>query len=102
MVTRSIMTSCFYSMFINTGLMLMITNANFENTVLSFIPIRRDFNDFTPDWYRVIGASMQTTMLIAAFMPYFSFGIAFTLKRLTIIKDRGLFSKKLKTKMLTL
>jgi len=34
------MTSCFYSMFVNTGLMLMLTNANFEKTVLSWIPIR--------------------------------------------------------------
>lgn len=102
MVSRSIMTSCFYSIFINTGLMLMITNANFENTILSFIPIKREFNDFTPDWYRVIGSSLQTTMLIAAFMPYFTMMIAYALKRFAIIKDRGLCTKGLKTKMLTL
>ena len=36
----SLMTTIFYSQFINTGLVLLLANANFEHTPLSFIPLR--------------------------------------------------------------
>ena len=35
-----VMTLIFLSQFINTGILLEISNANFENTPLSFIPVR--------------------------------------------------------------
>jgi hypothetical protein len=71
-VDRDIMVAIFYSIFINTGLILSLTNANFKQTPLRYvIPIHNDFNDFSSDWYQVVGTAMVDTMLIAAFTPYF-------------------------------
>lgn len=50
-----IMTTIFYSQFVNTGLLLMITNANFENTPLELLTFRNSFPDYTSDWYLVVG-----------------------------------------------
>jgi hypothetical protein len=102
-VTMEIMTACFSSMFINTALIQVIASANFRNTILWFIPIRNHYNDFVSDWYVVIGSSLQTTMLVTAFMPYLMCIISFSLKQLSIFKDRGYqFSNKLATNMLTI
>ena len=66
------MVAIFYSIFVNTGLILSLTNANFKNTPLRYvIPIYNEFNDFSSDWYQVVGTAMVDTMLIAAFTPYF-------------------------------
>ena len=50
-----IMTFIFISQYINTALLLMLTNANFEDTPLSFIPINNGFADFSGDWYVLVG-----------------------------------------------
>ena len=84
-----IMTTCFYTMFVNTAMIQVLSSANFEKTVLRWIPIRNHFNDFVSDWYVVIGTSLQTTMLVTAFMPYVSFCIGYTTKTLFKFKDRG-------------
>ena len=39
-VTMTIMTFVFYSQYLNTGLILLLTNANFMYTPISFLPIR--------------------------------------------------------------
>lgn len=66
------MVAIFCSIFVNTGLILSLTNANFKNTPLRYvIPIYNEFNDFNSDWYQVVGTAMVDTMLIAAFTPYF-------------------------------
>ena len=41
-------------------------------------------------------------MLVAAFMPYVGFIIAFSVRKYALVKDRGLCQSGLKTKMLTL
>ena len=46
-VTMTIMTFVFYSQFLNTGLILLLTNANFDNTPISWLPIRNQFSDFS-------------------------------------------------------
>jgi hypothetical protein len=52
----TIMTFVFYSQYINTGLLLMLTNANFEDTPLSFIPINNGLADYSADWFILVGA----------------------------------------------
>ena len=90
-VDRDIMVAIFYSIFINTGLILSLTNANFKQTPLRYvIPITNQYNDFTSDWYQVVGSAMVETMLIAAFTPYFQFFVAYSIKYASRINDKGI------------
>ena len=71
-IVRTIMQFVFVQQFINTALLLLVTNANFEHTPLAFIyPIRNKYNDFSSEWYQMVGVSIYKTMIIQAFMPYF-------------------------------
>lgn len=47
----------FVSQYINTGLMLLITNGSFSRGVGRFIPeeLMGDYTDFTNDWYLNVG-----------------------------------------------
>jgi predicted permease len=63
-VTMTIMTFVFYSQFLNTGLILLLTNANFDNTPLSWLPIKNQFSDFTQNWYDMVGDEIVKTMMI--------------------------------------
>ena len=65
----SLMETIFYSQFINTGIVLLIANANFEKTPLSFIPIQQLFPDYTSDWYLIVGDQIIKTMIVNAFYP---------------------------------
>lgn len=78
----AIMTSVFITSFINTGILLLLTNANFEYTFLSFLPIKNQFADFTVSWFTNIGGSIAQTMLIQACMPYIEICIALSIKTL--------------------
>ena len=69
-VKREIMVNVFVAQFINTGILLLLTTANFQGTVLAFIPIRNNYSDFTSEWYIVTGKSLVMAMIVNAFMPY--------------------------------
>ena len=46
------MVSIFAAQFVNTGVLLLITNADFGNTVLSFLPASEGrFADLSESWY---------------------------------------------------
>ena len=45
MQVRSIMTSIFVISFINTAIILLLTNANLDYSVLSFIPLKNQYPD---------------------------------------------------------
>jgi len=77
--TSAIMTSIFITSFINTGILLNLTNANLKFTFLKFIPLQGQYTDFTNEWYQTIGASLVQTMLIQAFMPFIEIGIKLTM-----------------------
>ena len=91
-LNREIMKAIFISQFINTGVIILLTNANFTGTILSFIPINNSFNDFTSEWYRASGSSLVTTMLYGAFTPFIQFIVAFSTKNLLRIYDQGIFN----------
>lgn len=63
-VTMTIMTFVFYSQYLNTGLMLLLTNANFKYTPVSWLPIRNEFGDFSLNWYDMVGNQIVQTMII--------------------------------------
>lgn len=71
-------------------MIILLTNANFEGTVLSFIPINNSFNDFTADWYRASGSSLVSTMIYGSFAPLIQFIFAFFTKIVLRIFDQGL------------
>lgn len=56
--TMTIMKLIFFSTFVNSGIMLLFTNANLEYSILSFIPIRNQYADLDQDWYADIGPSI--------------------------------------------
>lgn len=100
---NNIMQQVFMAQFINTGILLLLVNANFEHSFLSFIPIRNTFSDFSSVWYLTIGKSIVMTMAIASFMPYAGFMIAVVTKLLLRAQDSSFtcFSKVPKTKKIT-
>ena len=57
--------------YMNTGILLMLSNADFQNTSLSSILgfISNKYDDFTHDWYMEVGPQIVLTMIIDAVMP---------------------------------
>lgn len=57
-VTREIVTMIFISQYINTGIMLLITNGYFTGFFFQWLPesILGDYSDFTNDWYLTVGS----------------------------------------------
>jgi hypothetical protein len=61
----------FISSFINTGLIPLLTNAEFKyNKIVSWIPLNSNYADFDSDWYVFLGPQIVQTIAILAFMPY--------------------------------
>eukprot|EP01083_Nonionella_stella_P232135 819194_1 len=65
----SMMTNLFYITFANTGLCVLIANAD-TTSVLGFTIIEGKFNDFLPEWYRIVGQSIMLTMFVNIFNPH--------------------------------
>lgn len=55
MLNRDVMITVFLTQLINTGLIILLRNANFEGTLLRFLPIRNTHNDFSVGWYKTSG-----------------------------------------------
>jgi len=88
---RQMMFGTFISQFFNTGILLLLTNANFEKTFLSFIPINGEHSDFTTRWYLDMGPLIIKTMQISSVFPLISFLLLFMPKLLLRIYDGGIF-----------
>lgn len=57
-------------LFFNTGILLVLVNANLEDVsvILSKILFDGKFYDYSPKWYSTVGYTMVQTMLVNAFM----------------------------------
>ena len=57
-------------LFFNTGILLVLVNANLEDVsvILSKILFDGKFYDYSPEWYSTVGYTMVQTMLVNAFM----------------------------------
>ena len=86
----AIMTSIFVASFINSGIILLLTNANLEYSVIKWIPIKNQYTDFDENWYMDISKTLLQTMTVMAFFPYAEFCGFFTIKTLLKIADGGL------------
>ena len=68
-VSTSIMIYLFVVQYFNTGILFMFSNANLENSFLSFLLMHNKYDDFTQDWYLEIGPQIVATMVIDSMMP---------------------------------
>ena len=72
----------FISQFINTGLIGLLSNADFENTFLNFIPINRKYSDFSENWYIDQGTLLTQTMCIQSVMPYVNIAVVILISKM--------------------
>ena len=89
--TSAVMTSIFISSFINTGIILLLTNADLKYSIFSWIPLNNQYSDLSLDWYSDIGTSLVKTMIIMAVFPYFEFMMWFSLKVCLRVADSGFY-----------
>lgn len=63
----------FYAQFFNTGILIILVNANLKDQTFIGHHIKKFFNgqhaDYTPDWYIDVGLVILQTMVIQVFMP---------------------------------
>lgn len=90
--------SIFAAQYFNTAIILLLTNANFENTVFKFAPAwvtKGIYSDFHTRWYFETGNLIVQTMLIFAIFPYLNFFIYYILSYFFRALDAGpLYFKK--------
>ena len=80
--------------FLNTGILLLLVQANLSEHVPQLNSIfNGPFTDFLPLWYVGVGYKIVQTMIINAIFPFVEFGIAFTKLWVFRTLDRGLFTK---------
>lgn len=112
-VSREMTTTTFFvfiSQYINTGLLLPIANAelthqfdlNFEHARVLYILLRGDDPDFNRRWYKSVGQTLLTTMIVNIIAPVVEFMIGFIIRRVRICFDRGCCRKEASTKQTTL
>jgi len=99
-----VMQFVFNAQYVNTGILLLFTNANFETGILSFLPFKGQFSDFSSVWYLTIGRSIVYTMIFASVMPFVRFPWHYFVKTLfRTIDSKGTCRKRIpKTKKVTI
>ena len=88
---RSIKVGIFLTLFFNTGILLMISGANFSETSVPLLKgiFNGPYTDFNYAWFKEVGPLIVKTMLIGAFMPIIEFLIGWSLLNVMRIMDRG-------------
>lgn len=60
----------FIALFFNTGILLLLTNANLSDVSSGLGNIfSGTYYDYSPRWYATVGATLVSTMQLNAFMP---------------------------------
>ena len=96
------MQSVFWATFINTGIILLMTNGELRYSVLKFLPLHGQYPDFDQNWYGEIGPQLTQTMMIMAFYPYMEMFIFGGIRKLQQALDKGCACwEKYKTKKTT-
>lgn len=73
--TSMVMQSVFWAQFFNTAILLLLSNANLEYSVLAPVPLRLQYPDLTKDWFLDISPQLCKTMFIMAIWPYIELGL---------------------------
>jgi hypothetical protein len=87
---------------INTGIVILLVNARIQDIALpSFIPLfQGKYEDFTVEWYRVVGSTISFTMLINIASPHAEAFVKMFVGSLKRCIDRGCGCDMAKTKYL--
>ena len=87
---QKITNGVFLVLFFNTGLLILLVNANLSemSSLLGSI-FNGVYYDYSPDWYVKIGYTLVQTMLVNAFMPIIFEALACVLRWFFIAKDSG-------------
>ena len=90
----------FLIQFINTGLVILLVNAKISEIKLpKFGPLfAGEYQDFTVQWYRVIGSTISFTMLINIITPHTGALIGYLMAGVFRCMDRGCTCNAKKTK----
>lgn len=91
-VQYSSMTSgVFIAQFFNTGILLLLVNANMSE--FDYFPTRYvkagNYHDYMPEWYSDVGQKITQTMLINAVLPYVFLLKGFIVPRIVQAFDNG-------------
>lgn len=86
-----IMKFIFASTLINSGIILLLVNANFIYSPIAFIPIRNIYSDINADWYGDIGWTITQSMIVMAGMPIALFGGYYGMKVTFRLMDGGFY-----------
>ncbi len=87
--TAAIMTLITVATFFNTAILLLLTNANTKDTILSWIPLRGTYTDLNENWYLDVGTALVWTMLINSVYIYLGFVMQLTSKAVFRSLDQG-------------
>lgn len=100
MQLASITNGVFYAQFLNTGILLLLLNANLEEFQPQFITkhIKGTYHDYTPEWYADVGYKIVNTMLINSILPYINLFAAWMVPFLTRKLDNSFSGDEYKTK----
>ena len=92
----------FIAQFFNTALLILLVNANLEETIPPAGTIfNGPFNDYMPIWYSAVGYTIVQTMIINAFMPVISQVISDVLKAWGQRRDQSWEKDPAKAKYVT-
>jgi len=85
----SITNGVFYAQFFNTGLLLLLVNANMTEHKPKMITqqINNQYYDYSPEWYADVGQNLFQTMIIQSILPYVTLTTGFVIPRLKAYLD---------------
>ena len=90
----------FIIQFINTGLVIFLVNAQFGITIDNFPVFAGQYNEFSVDWYRLIGSTIVLTMIVSTVTPHVANGVGILLEAFALCRDRKCSCKRERTKQL--
>ena len=89
----------FIAQFINTGLIILITNIDFnikDNLNLDFL-FGGSYTDLNPEWFKNIGTVISLTLIINIISPILVSLLFTFIRKLSVCIDRGCTSNPYKT-----
>eukprot|EP00347_Sterkiella_histriomuscorum_P022647 403337690 len=85
---------------LRTGLVIFVVNINLGINIKNFPLFAGEYDEFTTDWYRVIGSTISFTLLFNIVSPHNANGLFISLGSCKRCKDRGCTLDRRKTKQI--
>jgi len=89
----------FIAQFFNTGILLLLVNANISEHFLGKFISSGKYYDYYPEWYQDVGTKIVKTMIINCIMPYITLGTSVMIPKMMRLLDGGNPYKTKKTSM---